>query len=340
MMMSFVVSHILGSTIFCLVMVALACCLRRDASARHTALLIGIAKFAIPSALLTSAGAQIAFAWPAAPWLSSVVNRVSGMIAELEGILPPSPVGTGTRITAILLSVWLLGSALMAVRWRNRLESSRCRPTDPQKWEDAALLRARALLPVRLPVQLRISGSSEEPALRGIWRPTITIPTGLSQSLSASEFQAVLLHELAHARRLDNLWAMLVHSLVIAFWFHPLVWLVERRLNVERERACDAIVVACGAKPDVYAAGILKVCKFHLFGAVAGVSAMTASDLKVRLELILRPMNVRGPFSYAPQLVISLLTVLMTVVPVAGGYCSQCASNGQPPVSSERQTQR
>ena len=54
---------------------------------------------------------------------------------------------------------------------------------------------------------------------------------------------------------------MLVEAL---FWFYPMVWLIGARLIVERERACDESVLARGHDREVYAGGILKVCKFCL----------------------------------------------------------------------------
>jgi hypothetical protein len=76
------------------------------------------------------------------------------------------------------------------------------------------------------------------------------------------------------------------------FWFHPLLWSIERRLNE----------------------------------AVSGVSAMTSSDLKRRLEHILE-YESSTPLLYVPRLAIAGLAFLMTVVPIAGGYCQQCVSN-------------
>ena len=62
--------------------------------------------------------------------------------------------------------------------------------------------------------------------------------------------EAMLAHEVAHVRRRDNLTAAL-HMLVEAmFWFHPLVWWMERRLVEERERACDEEVVEMGGDAE------------------------------------------------------------------------------------------
>src|SRR5262249_10266791 len=58
------------------------------------------------------------------------------------------------------------------------------------------------------------------------------------------DLTAVLLHELAHLRRRDD-WTNLAGKVLGAvFFFHPAVWFVEPRLELEREMACDELVLA------------------------------------------------------------------------------------------------
>jgi beta-lactamase regulating signal transducer with metallopeptidase domain len=178
--------------------------------------------------------------------------------------------------------------------------------------------RALTSLGIHPAMPLRTSHALTGPALRGILRPIVIVPAGLSQKLTNAEFEAVLLHELAHAVRFDNLAAVFVHSLVCVFWFHPLLWMVERRLNLEREHVCDEVVLACGTPSQTYAASILKVCKIHLFDAVSGVSAATGSCIKLRLDHILEDRHSTR-LSYVPKLLIASLAILMTTVPIAGG---------------------
>jgi bla regulator protein BlaR1 len=319
-MMAFLLSHLLESTVFCILLGTLAVSMRKGATARYLVLLMGAAKFAIPTVLLAKTGADIASFWPASSWLTLAVNRISYVIQVFWNLLPAGR-------EAELLTVWVCGIAGMAAIWVMGFVRSKPVLMLPNEREQAALMRTRTLLHVRLPVRLFCTEEAVEPALRGVWCPVITVPKRLSDSLTEAEFDAVLLHELAHARRFDNLTGIFVHVLVCLFWFHPMLWLIERRLNVEREHACDEMVTACGMKPKVYAATILKVCQFHVGASAVGVSAMTGANLQRRVELILEGrVSVRR--LYVPWVLVAALTIFMTFVPIAGGYCEQCGSKG------------
>jgi bla regulator protein BlaR1 len=88
-------------------------------------------------------------------------------------------------------------------------------------------------------------------------------------------------------RRQDNL-TTAIHMLVeTIFWFHPLVWWIRTQMIAERERACDEEVVRNGNDPQVYAEGILNVCKFYLSSPARCTSGVTGADLKKRIESIL-----------------------------------------------------
>jgi len=88
--------------------------------------------------------------------------------------------------------------------------------------------------------------------------------------------------------RRDNLAAMVHMAVEALFWFHPLVWWIGARLVDERERACDEDVVGRGTEPDVYAESILKTCQFYVESPLVCVSGVTGSDLKRRVEQIMK----------------------------------------------------
>ena len=64
--------------------------------------------------------------------------------------------------------------------------------------------------------------NSVEPGIVGIVRPALLWPAGISERLADAHLKAILVHEVWHVRRRDNL-AAAIHMLVEAtFWFHPL----------------------------------------------------------------------------------------------------------------------
>ena len=339
-MMELFIRHLLESTLFCILLGALASCLsRQGAAARYTLWLIGISKFSIPTALLAVTGARIAFIWPADAWISAIAAKVSAVLVSLFGVWPSRIDANDVNVTCfVLLTIWALGSASMFVIWLHRLRKSYRQLALPANKECEALQRAKRKFGFRSTVRVRSSDDAREPAIIGIFRPVIAIPRGLSDKLSANELEAVLLHELAHAKRRDNLAAAFVHCLVCVFWFHPLLWFVEMQLIVERERACDEAVIQCGTNPQIYLAGLAKVCRFHLFGNVAGVSAITGSDLRTRFDQIVACRSSQS-IPYAFRLAVASLILFITVLPIAGGYCEQCVSNGQGVTAGQDQRQ-
>ncbi|MGE5570394.1 MAG: M56 family metallopeptidase [Rhodospirillales bacterium] len=108
-------------------------------------------------------------------------------------------------------------------------------------------------------VWLCVSREAGVPMAAGLWKPVILIPEALVDSLSDDEFRQVLIHELAHIRRWDD-WTNLVQKLAEAvFFFNPAVLWIARRLNLEREIACDDWVVSMTGAARPYAACLARL---------------------------------------------------------------------------------
>ena len=96
------------------------------------------------------------------------------------------------------------------------------------------------------------------PITTGIWQPKILLPSFVSQ-WPVDRTRMVVRHELAHIERNDvawNLLACLVHSFI---WFQPLAWLAQRKIQLERERACDDRVLVHGQQPTAYATLLVEL---------------------------------------------------------------------------------
>ena len=93
-------------------------------------------------------------------------------------------------------------------------------------------------------VAVCVSDSLRVPTAIGFVTPLVVFPAWAMQELSATELNTILLHELAHLRRWDD-WTNLVQKILGALlFFHPAVWWIEKKLALEREMACDDMVLA------------------------------------------------------------------------------------------------
>ncbi|WP_339732301.1 M56 family metallopeptidase [uncultured Gimesia sp.] len=125
---------------------------------------------------------------------------------------------------------------------------------------DQLLERLCPELHLKRRVRLMITNSRLGPAVIGLFRPTIILPTAITDARSLQELEPILAHELIHIRRGD-LWIGLLQLLAsVVWWFHPLVWFTGRRLKLEIEQCCDEEVLAgLNCDPRLYAKCLLEV---------------------------------------------------------------------------------
>jgi beta-lactamase regulating signal transducer with metallopeptidase domain len=116
----------------------------------------------------------------------------------------------------------------------------------------------RHQLAVRRRVELRKCESALAPLTWGALPPVLLIPFEAG-AWPDERRRLVLLHELAHVRRWDWLTQLLAHFACAVYWFNPLVWLAARQMHIERERACDDIVLASGVRASDYARELLAL---------------------------------------------------------------------------------
>lgn len=125
------------------------------------------------------------------------------------------------------------------------------------------------------------------PIACGLLRPVILLPEA-SQSWPAERIDSAIRHEQAHIHRGD-LWMNLFTELVCAaWWFHPLVWLIARRLKEEQEIACDDLVISAGIEPATYAEALLAAAQHSTStNLLTGCPMLTTATLKSRIARVL-----------------------------------------------------
>lgn len=133
------------------------------------------------------------------------------------------------------------------------------------------------------------------PFVWGLFRPRLVLPSGAAD-WPAERVEAVVRHELAHVKRRDLLLQFLAQVACCLYWINPLVWILERRLFIERERACDDLAIGREAKASDYAGHLMEIVE-ELGPArnrVWVVSAMAeGTDFKDRIVSVLDPAAKR-----------------------------------------------
>ena len=279
-----IANHLWQSTLFAAAVgLLVVVCRRFGPRARYGLWLAASAKFLIPFSILSAAGRWLGQRGdvPIATPLSFAIEQVNEPFSsELFSSIAPShavshPVDWMSMAIWGLWALWAAGALCIVVRWVRGIRQVRAavREASPHAFVGVVPVKSSPTIP--------------EPSVVGIFRPVILLPDGIDARLTPLQLEAVLLHEMAHVRRRDNVTGLIHRAVEVLFWFHPLIWWMGARLNEERERACDEDVLLRGIEPKAYAESILRICELYLQSPLPFTSGITGSRLKQRIEAIM-----------------------------------------------------
>jgi polysaccharide export outer membrane protein len=148
---------------------------------------------------------------------------------------------------------------------------------------------------IRRRIRFAISAEIAIPIATGPLRPTVLIPSTLL-TMSADDLEQIALHEAAHLVRRDD-YALFAQRVIEAlFALHPVVRWLTRQIDLEREIACDDIVVGSTRYARTYADCLTRtvaLCGGVRTSLAAANVADSRSHLSRRIELLVyRSRNV------------------------------------------------
>jgi beta-lactamase regulating signal transducer with metallopeptidase domain len=269
---------------------------RRNSGTRFAVWFCALVAIAVSPFLQISASGADAMVQPA----GAAITVPRSWALYLFGVWSAVALGGLARVAAGLWHLRMIRRNCVAVESRS-LQSALVRT-----WEEFRSVRA---------VEICVSDEVTVPTAVGFLKPVVVFPTWAMRELSATELNTVLLHELAHLRRWDD-WTNLAQKVLRAlFFFHPAVWWVESRLSLEREMACDDIVLAQTANPRAYAECLVSLAQKNLLRRGMALAQAAVGRMRQTTQRVLRILDSGRP---------SLLRVSKPAPWVVGAFSVAC----------------
>lgn len=238
-----------------------------------------------------------------------------------EGITPEAAVEAPSAARA----VWLIGAAgVLAyfacgyVRFRRRIRRSVPLTGDIPEFVNGQGVRRK--------IRVESCGGISSPLTYGLIRPVILLPPAMSAA-GEPGVKLVLLHELAHIKRLDVLRKALAIAVLSLYWFNPLVWLAAVLMNKDIELTCDESVIK-SSKTDIrreYALTLIGMKEKQNHAAVIQ-SNFSKNAVEERIVAIMKAKSVKR---------ISVFAAAAAVVILAGASAFSLASADDKPLDEQ-----
>lgn len=240
--------------------------------------------------------------------------------ARMAAVAPRAP---KISFDDLLLAAWAAGLALVLLPATVGLWQIRSLRRSALPWRRGQSLvepLARSA-GIRRPVEVLLHEALPGPMACGVMRPAILMPRD-AEFWNADDLNRAMIHELEHVRRGDSIWLCMARLACALYWFHPLVWIVWRKLELEAERACDDAVLR-HSEATAYADQLVDLAR-RLSNAkrLPALAMANRLDLAARVNAVLDSRRKRGRAGASAVILVCgvvflLLTAMSAVTLVA-----------------------
>ncbi|MES2737360.1 MAG: M56 family metallopeptidase [Verrucomicrobiota bacterium] len=259
------------------------------------------------------------------PQTAESLPTVMEMSAQTPSVPPTPTSGHPFDWQFALATTWAVGSGGLLICGAVSLALALRRYRRSAIQPEASLLHEIEQLAgemrLRCLPRILVSPQVSSPAVTGVWRPTLMLPSRLGEQFTPAEVRLILMHELMHLKRGDLPMNLLLCGLMAMHWFNPLLWLAFFKARTDREAACDAQVLADGPTECRlhYGHALLKIesvcCPHGLSLGFVGIF-QRGSALRSRIQAIAR-------FQRSHPLMRLLIVATMAVMTFLGSTRAQ-----------------
>ena len=247
--------------------------------------------------------------------LPFVIATTVTLVFAVPSFLLLEPRSVNEPVGAVAVALGLSGLAvLLAGMWKAEAALLQAWGT-VASWSSQASMRgfgishSGSVVPVR-----RISGSAPPLTAAGILRPSVWLSRAAEFMLSERELQCALRHEVAHARRWDNLRKLMLR--LVAF---PGMGELESEWREATEMAADDAAVSSASEALDLAAAVIKLSRLAPLEAPAELTTALvhspAERVNARVERLIgwtesRRESKKYSFGYALFAAVTVVTAL------------------------------
>ena len=218
-----------------------------------------------------------------------------------------SKLSSSVWIANLLLVVWVAGMIFLVLKYfksysrvrcslRRIKNQSRSNPPIPASWLDE-FEKAKRETGLRRNVEFLVSDDLGPLLCWFEGQNFVVVPKTFWELSTPQQRSAIVLHELAHAKRFDVWWMLIARILILPQWFNPLAWYALRQFSESVEMACDDEVLKHSKFGRIeYAKSLVALVEFKQSDVSFGLRAI-GPPVQQRIQRIVHPNGVEMKFA-------------------------------------------
>jgi bla regulator protein BlaR1 len=200
------------------------------------------------------------------------------------------------------------------IRYYNKLIHSAA--PIPDQYMGNSIKKWREIYGIKRKIRWVCLDKNMSPFTMGLFHPIIFVPADCFNAGDYEKIDSIIGHEMAHIKRYDHFWLWLQNMIRIVYFFHPIVWIVNKRIHLVRECICDQMVLSQRIiDPYQYGANLISVTHFQAasngFLNPEPGFGRSPSELKQRIRLIMASTDGNEKSSIGMKTMFLMVTIFV-----------------------------
>jgi len=220
-----------------------------------------------------------------------------------------------TKHMPVIVSIWMIFVIILSLKFilkitlSHRIKNIHKVSLD-RKWH-CKVEQLSKKLNIKKIVGIYESSLVNVPCVVGFIKPIILLPLSTINHLSVENIEMILLHELSHIKRNDYIINIFQTVLDILFFYNPAYRWISEQARIERELACDDMVILVSNDALTYAK-TLALVENSPMSSNADIVSLTITGNKKSLKYrIKRLFNKEEKITYKSTNILSLMFVII-----------------------------